>query len=270
MYALENVCIRRHGQTVLEDADFVFGSGELVAVIGPNGAGKSTLLQTLSGDLQPHSGRVSLNDRDLAEWNIATLARRRAVYTQADSLNFPFSVSEVVMLGRMPQQHKTTAQDHAIVQAALRITDTLDFAPRRYTELSGGERARVRLARALAQVWPEGENREAPRYLLLDEPLAALDLHYQYHMLEMLREQVDPTLGILVVMHDLGLAARYADRVALLDSGRLVADGTPEQVLTADRLSRHYRLPMQVLKLPGITHPVITAADTLPAAHGAA
>lgn len=270
MYALENVSVRRHQQCVLIDAQFVLNTGEMVAVIGPNGAGKSTLLQALSGDLPAHAGHVTLDDRALQKWDINQLAQRRAVFTQADSLRFPFTVGEVVMLGRMPQQQLGTAQDHSIVQAALRSTDTLRFSQRRYTELSGGERARVRLARALAQLWPQTSQPQQASYLLLDEPLAAMDLHYQYHMLEMLRSHVSSRLGMLVVMHDLSLAARYADRVVLLDQGRLVADGCPEQVLTAERLSQHYRLPMKVLNLPGSAYPIITADDNLPTVPSAA
>lgn len=265
MFVLEEVSIDRHGQQVMSEAHFTLSPGELVAVIGPNGAGKSTLLQTLSGDLVPNQGKVSLNGRKLSDWNLSQLAQRRAVYNQGDYLSFPFTVYEVVMLGRMPHQHKTTIQDEEVVRAALRVTDTTHFSDRRYTELSGGERARVRLARALAQVWPNRRDKpHQQNYLLLDEPLAALDLHYQYHMLDMLKSRVGPHLGILIVMHDLGLAARYADRVVLVDEGTLVADGPPVQVLTPKRLSHHYRLPMQVLNLPELDYPLITAASTAP------
>ncbi len=262
MFVVEQAFIDRHGKRVLHVPDFVFNTGELVAVIGPNGAGKSTLLQTLSGDLVPVQGRTALNGRPLAEWNINELAQRRAVYTQSDYLTFPFTVGEVVMLGRMPHQHETTQHDVEVVRAALRVTDTTAFTERCYTELSGGERARVRLARALAQVWPN--RRKQPhlqQYLLLDEPLAALDLHYQVHMLEMLKARVGPQLGVLIVMHDLGMAARYADRVALVNEGRLVADGPPDIVLTSERLSQHYRLPMQVLRHPELDYPLIAAGS---------
>lgn len=260
MFRLKDVTVMRRGQTVLRRANFDLQPGELVAIIGPNGAGKSTLLQALSGDLTATTGQVSLNGRKLEHWDIPALAQLRAVYTQHDLLTFPFTAEEVVMLGRMPQRQVMQAHDAEVVHAAMCITDTTGFAARRYTELSGGERARVRLARALAQVWPHRSAKpHQQHYLLLDEPLAALDLHYQYHMLDMLKSRISSQLAVLIVMHDLGLAARYADRVVLVDDGQLVADGRPEQVLTAERLTRHYRLPMQVLTVPGFNHPLITA-----------
>lgn len=223
---------------LLQDVSLEIPAGELHAVLGPNGAGKTTLLRLLAGELQPDSGEVWLNGRRLDDWSRQDLARQRAVLPQRESLQFGFTATQVVELGRLPCRRHSPAQEQAIIADALARAGVGHLAPRRYPSLSGGERARVQLARVLAQVWepvPEG-----PRALLLDEPTASLDLAHQHLCLRTARERAAEGLAVLAILHDPNLVLAYADRVSLLCCGQLLATGTPSDVLTEARLQQVY------------------------------
>lgn len=223
------------GRTVLRDVSLSLSQGELVALIGPNGAGKSTLLRLLTGFLKPDSGRCLLDGKALDSWSTQRLARLRAVMRQQTQLGFDWPVEAVIGMGRSPwtQQHEPQ-----IVSEVMQLTGCQTLAGRRYAALSGGEQQRVQLARALAQLWCEG----APRgWLFLDEPTSALDLYHKQHLLRLLKVLVQAgKLHVCAVLHDLNLAALWADRIVLLHDGRVVSQGTPHQVLQADGLARWY------------------------------
>ncbi|HLV04950.1 heme ABC transporter ATP-binding protein [uncultured Georgenia sp.] len=238
------------GSVILDDVDLAVHAGEVVALVGPNGAGKSTLLGVLSGDI-PTSGAVMLAGQPLAHWSTTEAAMRRAVLTQRVTVSFPFTCRQVVEMGRAPWV-ATPAEDHddAAVDRALELTDTAHLADRVFSSLSGGEQARVSLARVLAQ---------ATGVLLLDEPTAALDLHHQELVLRLMRERAAAGDAVVVVLHDLNLAAGYADRVAVLDHGTLAAFGAPEDVLQPDLLSAVYQHPVEVLPHPRTSAPIILA-----------
>lgn len=219
---------------LLRGVDLQLTAGTLHALLGPNGSGKTTLVRLLAGDLRPAAGRVTLDQRSLQSWPPQALARRRAVYTQHDALRFPFSAREVVALGRLPWQARA---DKDIVELALEAVEALPLATRPYTSLSGGERARVRLARALAQLWSHDDT---PRYLLLDEPLAHLDFAFRHRCLQRLRDQARRGLAVLVVVHDPAAALDYADHATLLGCGEVVAQGEAIETVTASALSAAY------------------------------
>ncbi len=210
-------------------------------MLGPNGAGKSTLLAVLAGGLRPAQGQVALDGQFLARWAPDALARRRAVLTQLPSLQFPFSALEVVLLGRSPYAGRTTRdEDDTSAEDALRATDALHLASRLYPDLSGGERQRVHLARVLAQIDYRVDPRpgrgvksgaQPGRYLLLDEPLGALDLAHQHALLQLARDLAARGNGILAVLHDPNLALLYAERCAVIHEGRVWGEGTPREVL---------------------------------------
>ncbi len=207
--------------------------GELHVVLGANGSGKSTLLRLLAGELRPTEGRVLLNNRPLQDWPIAERARLRAVLPQGESLRFDFSAREVVTLGRHAARAGSAAEEAAHIDAAMAATDVLALAGHAYPTLSGGERQRVQLARVLVQLAGQADRQ---RYLLLDEPTAALDLAHPYACLRLLRAQAARGLGVLVILHDLNLAAAHADRLSLIHQGRLLAQGTPAETLRAEHL----------------------------------
>ncbi|MCP9209782.1 heme ABC transporter ATP-binding protein [Streptomyces cucumeris] len=250
--------VRLAGRTVLSEVDLTVRAGEVLALVGPNGAGKSTLLAALAADLPVESGTVRLGGRPVAEWAPAELALRRAVLPQATTLSFPFTVAEVVRMGRAPWAG-TAAEDEdgEAVAAAMAATEVDGFAARPFSSLSGGERARVALARVLAQ---------RTALLLLDEPTAALDLRHQELVLRLGRERAAAGDAVVVVLHDLGLAAAYADRTAVLHEGRVVAEGPPERVFDAELLSRVYRQPVEVLPHPRTTELLVLPRRDAP--HG--
>ncbi|MEU6050350.1 heme ABC transporter ATP-binding protein [Streptomyces xanthochromogenes] len=237
------------GRAVLDGVRIQVRTGEVVALVGPNGAGKSTLLAALAGDAAAASGTVRIDGRPLADRPASELALRRAVLPQQAALSFPFPVEEVVRMGRAPWAGTVReGEDDAVVAEAMAATEVAGFARRPFDALSGGERARVALARVLAQRAP---------VLLLDEPTAALDLRHQELVLRICRERARAGDAVVVVLHDLGLAAAYADRIAVLHEGRLAAEGPPREVLTEELIGRVYRQPVDVLTHPGTGSPLV-------------
>ena len=217
-------------------------------IIGPNGSGKTSLIKVLSGELAPSRGRVTLDDTDLRSWSPVALARRRAVMPQHARLDFPFRVRDVVALGRSPYPGNVE-QDRRLVAEAMACFDISLLADRMYTTLSGGERQRVHLARVWAQL--SDFSPDQPRYLLLDEPVSALDIKHQRELMELLRESVATgNLGVGVVLHDLGSAARHADRMILMQEGGILAQGGRDQVLSVENLERAYQVPVSFIRYP--------------------
>ncbi|WP_103502891.1 heme ABC transporter ATP-binding protein [Streptomyces sp. SM14] len=236
------VSLRLGERPVLDGVSLAVRAGEVLALVGPNGAGKSTLLAALSADLTVDSGEVLIDGRPAAGWSTRDLALRRSVLPQAATLSFPFLVDEVVRMGRAPWAGTAAEdEDETAVAAAMAATEVTRFAARSFSALSGGERARVALSRVLAQ---------RTSLLLLDEPTAALDLRHQELVLTICRERAAAGDAVVVVVHDLGLAAAYADRVAVLAGGRIAGDGPPAETLTPELLSDVYHHPVEVLAHP--------------------
>jgi len=215
------------GADVLSDVSLRLAPGDFVAVAGPNGSGKSTLIRAMSRVLRPRRGSALLEGADLYELPARRSAQAIAVLPQETALEFEFTCEEIVLMGRSPHLGRfdtETDRDHAIVREAMERTSTWDLRHRAIVELSGGERQRVLLARAFAQ---------EPRVLLLDEPTSHLDLTFQVQILRLVRQLRDEKkTAVLASLHDLNLASAYADRIVLLSKGRVVATGTPKDVLT--------------------------------------
>lgn len=229
----------------LHGVDLVVPRGSFYAIIGPNGCGKTTLLRLLLGALDPRGGRVLYDDRDVGDWSRRDLARRVGVVPQIEELVFPVSVRELVAMGRYPHLGSWRgegAADRQAVESAMRTCDVGVLARRSVTTLSGGERQRARLARALAQ---------QPDTLVLDEPTASLDISHEMGIFELLRGLADTGVTVVMVTHNLNVAARYADRLLLLDRGRAVAEGRPDAVLVTETLESVYRWPVARTPHPG-------------------
>jgi iron complex transport system ATP-binding protein len=241
-FRLDNVSVVRGGRAILEEACLAADAGRFVAFCGPNGAGKTTALSVLAGTIRPDRGRVTLDDVPLSGQSARALARRRAVLPQTPLLSFPFRVHEVVAMGRTPHEGRGRPQDdHDIIVEAMRRVDVIALAQRNYLTLSGGEKQRVHLARMLAQLWhPAADG--ADRWLLLDEPTAALDLKYQLRLVKLLRSLAGDGWGIIAVLHDLPLVKTHADRVVLFKNGRIAALGSPPDVLTTDHIHEVFDL----------------------------
>jgi iron complex transport system ATP-binding protein len=288
----QDVVVRAGSATLLEGISITVEPGEIVAVAGPNGAGKSTLIATLAGNRQPEQGSVTLAGRTVRQWPRGELARRRAVMSTDRSMAFTFSVADVALLGRLPLHGGDPRDaDRAVVLQLLEDVDCAHLADRIFVTLSTGERQRVALARAIAQLvdaaedgsgWSGGPANTAggapvagvtapavaspavtalatERYLLLDEPTSSLDPAHQHLAMRLLRRHARAGLGVLAVLHDLNLAAAYADRVVLMTRARVAASGAPGRVLRPDLLEEVFGIPMLVLPHPHLAHPLVIA-----------
>ena len=243
--AAENVSLRRGEVSIVSRADIVVRPGTVTALVGPNGAGKSSLLRMLSGELAASGGFVTLDTMPLSEIPIAEQALQRGVMSQSATIAFDFLVSEVLELGWVHEGLLTREQKSAAVRSVVEDCDIGTLLDRTFNTLSGGEQQRVHFARTLLQIWqPPGEMED--RYLLLDEPTSNLDLAHEIMMLRVARHAASRRAGILIVLHDLNLAARFCDEIVLMDRGEVVAIGTPAEVLDSDRLSNVYGTDIQV------------------------
>ncbi|WP_394939124.1 heme ABC transporter ATP-binding protein [Psychromicrobium sp. YIM B11713] len=230
------------GRQIIPQLSLTVRAGEVLSLVGPNGAGKSTLLALLAGDLKPTEGRITLDGRQLSEYKPRELARRRAVALQDSRVSYAYTVQEVVRMGRTAWRGSDQeSRDEELVRSAMRRTELSEFAQREVTTLSGGEMGRTTLARVQAQ---------GAELVLLDEPTAALDVRHQQTALQLCRRIASEGGAAVVVLHDLDLAASYSDRMVLLEHGRVIAAGPPEQVCRAELLSRVYRSPMEVFAHP--------------------
>jgi iron complex transport system ATP-binding protein len=224
------------GRLVLKDVSLALSSGHLVALVGPNGAGKTTLLRALAG-LVPSDGAIEVGGAALLSLSLRERARRFAYLPQGHVVHWPLAARDIVALGRYPHgatdPARLTPKDTEAVLRAMQATDVMEFSERRVTELSGGERSRVALARVLAV--------EAP-VILADEPTASLDPRHQFDVMKSLRASADKGVLVIVVTHDLGLAARFADTVLVLSDGRLVSRGAPAEALSEKVMGDVFRI----------------------------
>lgn len=264
MLDVQNLSAAYSSQHVLKNLSFQLNAGELLAIIGPNGAGKSTLVRVLSGILPPQAGSLRFNGQELTRLQPHERAKLIAVVPQARSIPPAYTAWQVVILGRTPYLNwfgQTSAEDEELVHLAMERTDTLELAQRPVSELSGGELQRVLLARALVQTTP---------VLLLDEPTTHLDLQYQISLLKQVQDLVrrpagwaltngNGAPGALVVLHDLNLVARFADRVMLLVHGEVKALGTVSEVLRPDLLSAAFGIGLDVVPNPIAPYPLVVA-----------
>ena len=243
MLKVENISVSYGARLALNKVSLDLTAGSILGLIGPNGAGKTTLMRAICGVLPLQSGEIWIDGHDIRRLSAMERARLMAVVPQANHLPPAFTAWETVLLGRTPYINflgQVTIQDEQAARAAMERTHTVDLAQRRIGELSGGEQQRLLLARALAQGAP---------ILLMDEPTTHLDLQYQYSLLEQVKKLAhEDHLTVLIALHDLNLVERYADRVAVLVSGELMALGKPAEVLTAPLLSNVYCIPLSVIQ----------------------
>ncbi|MBN2259101.1 MAG: ABC transporter ATP-binding protein [Clostridiales bacterium] len=228
---------------ILNDLTLDFKKGQITGIIGPNGSGKTTLIKNLSRILQPDSGELYLFGKDLAKYKQKDLALTTGVVFQERDSEFQFTVFDIVMMGRYPYKKKfevENAEDYAIVTDALEKTNTYQYRNRYLDELSGGEKQRVLIARALAQ---------EPKVLILDEPISHLDLHYQVEILKMIQELAKlKDMSIIVILHDLNFAYKFCDQLILLNEGAVFDQGTPEEVITKENINTVYKVQIEIIK----------------------
>lgn len=248
MYQANQITVQLNSKTILENLNAHFYSGELCAVLGPNGAGKTSLLKALIGDLPISNGFIHFADRPLHEWTIKDIAKVRGVLPQNSRLDFPFTVRDVIEMGRFP--HQTTREyNHQIVKETADLCDCTGLLDRSFLQLSGGEQQRIQIARVLTQVWKH--EMETPGFLFLDEPVSSLDISHQYRIMQTLGEIAhQKNIGIVCVIHNLNLAAQSVDRCLILDEGHLVAEGKPTHVFTEETISNVFDVDIWIHEHP--------------------
>ena len=258
MLKAKNITVQIGEKLLVNDVSVSLEAGQVLAICGPNGAGKSTLLRVLSGESIPTHGRVSLHGQAMASWRPLELATLRALLHQQSLLSFPFQVDEVVTLGRFP--YRNSRDDEIIVRECLEQVGMLDFQHRTYTTLSGGEKQRVQLARVLAQLTNDNQK---GKLLLLDEPTSALDLPHQESTLAIAAHYAKTqNHAVVVVLHDLNLAASWADRVLFLHDGKMVCEGPPHQTISSENIQAIYGLDTHILPHPDTDRPVVLVRRT--------
>lgn len=240
-----DITVQLGRRQVLRQVNFSATAGRVTAIVGPNGSGKTTLLRAMTGEVA-HSGQVYLNGADTARLTPWELAAVRAVQPQSCTISFPFTVLEIVRLGL--SAGLSAADSHVPLQA-LAAVGLHGFAGRMYQDLSGGEQQRVQLARVITQVW-EPMVDGTPHWLILDEPVASLDIGHQFTVMDLTRSYAARGGGVVAVMHDLNLTAMFADHVVLMEAGKVAATGTPQEVLTDETLTRTYNCPVPVNTTP--------------------
>jgi len=246
-----NITVQLGGRTVVDGANVTLNAGEFVALVGPNGAGKTTLLRALAG-LLPCFGEVMLDGEKSSALTARERARRLAYLPQGHAFSWPLPAGEIVALGRYPHADPfspVSQRDRTAVAHAMEATGTKDFADRIVTRLSGGERARVALARVLAT--------EA-KVLLADEPIISLDPRHQFVVMDVLQQVARSGGAVLTVLHDLALAARYASRVLVLEQGRIAADAPPQRALSRERIARIFGVETDMVRLGDMQVPMVT------------
>lgn len=253
MIRAENLTYTVPGRVLVNGVNLTVNNGEVVALLGPNGAGKSTLLKLLCGQTTITSGRVLVEDRDLASWPPAELARRRAVLPQSSTVPFDFLAIEIVLLGRSPYGDASSSE--AIAREAMEKTESLHLAHRVVTTLSGGEMQRVQLARVLVQIGMRTGG--TPRCLMLDEPISNLDPSHQHAALAIARDLARDGAAVLVVLHDINLAAQYSDRLVMMKNGSLVVDGTAEEVITEKNMREVFGIEARIIRNPTCDAPAV-------------
>lgn len=251
--ATEALCVRVGAKTLLDRISLSVSAGETIALVGPNGAGKSTLLRAISGEIAASDGAVALKGRSPRAWKPRELALHRAVLSQSITVTFPFTVAEIVAMGAGEGQRRDTAK---LVEAALAEVDLEGFADRIINTLSGGEQQRAHFARVLVQL-ACGERAHGPGILMLDEPTASLDLRHQLDIVASIRRCNARGVTVVAIVHDLNLAALWADRIVVLGNGQVAADGPPRDTITDDILARVFGVTAAIGRVPDAATPFV-------------
>ena len=252
--SLKSVSLKLDNRQILKDVSLEINESEIVSVIGPNGAGKSTLLNVLTGDISPDSGDIIYDNKQLNKISIQERAFTRSVMSQMQTLVFNFNVKDVIEMGWLQRGNSDFSSNFSMAfEAVTTECNVHNLVHRKFNSLSGGEQRRVHFARTLLQLWRPSQSND-PRYLLLDEPTANLDLSSEMLLMNILKARASSNVGILVILHDLNLASHFADKIAIMKDGEIKAFGKPEEIMTDDFLTSIYEVPIKVKYEPLRVH----------------
>lgn len=256
MIKVKELTYRIGKKELVSQLNFEAAAGELVVILGANGAGKSTLMKLLCKEIEPSSGEILLDNKDLKTWKLAELAKQRAVLAQQNTISISFIVNELVMMGRYPHfQQQPSDTDISIVREVMIETGITHLASRDYNTLSGGEQQRVQLARVLAQIY-DAKN----ACLFLDEPTNGLDLLYQQQMMELARKLANKGYCVVCILHDINFASRFADKIMMLKNGKMVAMGAPVDVINCENIHETFSINVRLLPCEGYNCPLVIPA----------
>ena len=256
MIKVKELTYRIGKKELVSQLNFEAAAGELVVILGANGAGKSTLMKLLCKEIEPSSGEILLDNKDLKNWKLAELAKQRAVLAQQNTISISFIVNELVMMGRYPHfQQQPSDTDISIVREVMIETGITHLASRDYNTLSGGEQQRVQLARVLAQIY-DAKN----ACLFLDEPTNGLDLLYQQQMMELARKLANKGYCVVCILHDINFASRFADKIMMLKNGKMVAMGAPVDVINCENIHETFSINVRLLPCEGYNCPLVIPA----------
>ena len=251
---IKSVSLKLDDRQILKDVSLEINEGEIVSVIGPNGAGKSTLLNVLTGDISPDSGDTIYDNKPLNKISIQERAFTRSVMSQMQTLVFDFNVKDVIEMGWLQRGNSDFSSNFSLAfEAVTKECNVHNLVQRKFNSLSGGEQRRVHFARTLLQLWRPSQSND-PRYLLLDEPTANLDLSSEMLLMNILKARASSNVGILVILHDLNLASHFADKIAIMKDGEIKAFGKPEEIMKDDFLTSIYKVPIEVKHEPLRVH----------------
>jgi len=259
MISANNISLTKNGRAILESVQVNVKPGSFTAMAGPNGAGKSSFLKIVSSETQNYKGEVLLNGSALNKYTAAELAKVRAVLPQNTHLQFPFSVLQVIAMGRQ-YSGRSKARNAALLEEVMDLTGTQNLSERNYLTLSGGEQQRVQLARVMAQVW---EEQDFPRYILLDEPTSSLDIARQQLIFGLVKKACARNIGVLAIVHDLNQVAQFADQLYLLKDGSIVANGSPKDIFTKPIIEETFCCKVNVYNDPCTNCPFIVPENEL-------
>ncbi|HRG10646.1 MAG TPA: heme ABC transporter ATP-binding protein [Cyclobacteriaceae bacterium] len=258
MIEAKHIGLSINGKTLLNDVNLSVQPGTFTAIAGPNGAGKSSLLKILSHELTHYKGEVRINDVIASSYSVAQLSAVRAVLPQHSHVQFPFTVKQIVEMGR--QHFKTTSKNNdALLEEVMELTGIADWANRNYISLSGGEQQRVQLARVLAQVW---DQKTFPRYVLLDEPTSSLDIAQQQLIFTLVKKACERNIGVLAIVHDLNQAVQFADHLYFMRNGSVIAQGESKEVFTKTNIEETFCCRVNVYHDPCTNCPYIVPERT--------
>ena len=244
--SLKSVSLKLDNRQILKDVSLEINESEIVSVIGPTGAGKSTLLNVLTGDISPDSGNTTYDNKQLNKISIQERAFTRSVMSQMQTLVFNFNVKDVIEMGWLQRGNSDFSSNFSMAfEAVTTECNVHNLVHRKFNSLSGGEQRRVHFARTLLQLWRPSQSND-PRYLLLDEPTANLDLSSEMLLMNILKARATSNVGILVILHDLNLASHFADKIAIMKDGEIKAFGKPEEIMKDDFLTSIYKVPIKV------------------------
>lgn len=256
MIKVRAITYKAGGRRLIDSLSFDAQSGEMLAILGANGAGKSTLMKLLCREIRPTEGEIYIDKKELENYRLEDLARKRAVLSQHNTISISFVVDELVMMGRYPHfDHQPAAKDYHIVKQVMEETGITHLSGRDYNTLSGGEQQRVQLARVIAQVYDHPN-----ACLFLDEPTNGLDLQYQQQIMVLARKLADRGYCVICILHDINYASRFADRILMLKNGKKIAEGTPLEVINCDNIYETFNIKVKLMECEDYNCPLVIPA----------